>query len=77
LGYYFDEDLSWKAHIDAIETKVLQVACRVERARADVRDKSKMVNADVFGIATFSADVVPYSNKAVHRMQKAGYKARG
>jgi len=71
LGYHFSTAGNWDAHISLVEAEFDRRIQEVEGARATIDGKANLINSDVLGYITFSADLVPIPKRLASKMQQA------
>ncbi|MCE3011656.1 MAG: hypothetical protein LW878_01195, partial [Proteobacteria bacterium] len=75
LGYHFSTAGNWDAHIALVEAEFDRRIQEVEEARTSIDGKANLINSDVLGYVTFSADLVPIPKRLASKMQQACKRA--
>jgi len=60
LGYMIADDLSWSQHCSIVMGECLDSLSKLNDSRINIAHKSTLINMDVFGKLTYSANLVTY-----------------
>ena len=75
VGYDLTGELDWTAHSLRILLKSQNILRELQGKCAPLQSKTLLVNSDVWGLITYSADVVPFNVKDLSRLQTLAKKA--
>ena len=75
VGYDLTGELDWSAHSLRILVKAQNTLRDLQGKWAPLQSKSLLVNSDVWGLITYSSDVVPFDFKDLKKLQTLAKKA--